>query len=228
MIAIIPARGGSKRIPNKNMRLFHGKPIIAYSIEAALKSGLFEQVIVSTDDQRITEIAKEFGAQVPFLRSDKNSDDFATTSDVLIEVLSDFEKNGKFFESACCIYPTSPLIDFKDLVQAKALFEKEKFDSLISCVCYSFPIQRAFRLKESKEISLLQPDLIHTRSQDLETTFHDAGSFYFFKVHEFQENKTLWSGRIGSFELPETKVQDIDTMEDWKLAELKYTLLKNA
>lgn len=228
MIAIIPARGGSKRIPNKNRKLFHGKPIIAYSIEAALKSGLFEQVIVSTDNEEIARIAKECGAEVPFIRSDKNSDDFATTSDVLLEVLSDFEKNGQVFENACCIYPTSPLIDFKDLVQAKALFGKEKFDSLISCVCYSFPIQRAFRLKDNKEILLLQPDLIHTRSQELETTFHDAGSFYFFNVPKFQENKTLWSGRIGSFELPETKVQDIDTMEDWKLAELKYTLLKNA
>lgn len=228
MIAIIPARGGSKRIPNKNRKLFHGRPIIAYSIEAALKSGLFERVIVSTDNEGIAAIAKEYGADVPFLRSDKNSDDFATTSDVLIEVLSDFEKNGQVFRKACCIYPTSPLIDFKDLIQANTVFEKEDFDVLMSSVCYSFPIQRAFRVKKNKEINLLHPELIHTRSQDLETTFHDAGSFYFFKTPEFLQNKTLWGGKIGSFELPETKVQDIDTMEDWKLAELKYTLLKNA
>lgn len=227
MIAIIPARGGSKRIPRKNVKLFHGKPIIAYAIQAALNSNLFEEVIVSTEDNEIAEIAKEFGATVPFFRSEKNADDYATTSDVLLEVLDEMEKKRKNSENVCCIYPTAPLIDSRDLKLAKDIFIEGEFDSLISCVAFSFPIQRAFILDSNKEIKLLHPELIHTRSQDLETTYHDAGAFYFFNVKSFRNNKSLWSGKIGSYELTETKVQDIDTIEDWKLAELKYSLLKN-
>ena len=224
-VAIIPARGGSKRIHRKNIKSFHGKPIIAYAIETAILSNLFDEVIVSTDDEEIAEIAIKYGAKVPFYRSQNNSNDFATTSDVLLEVIDQYSKKLKYLDSVCCIYPTSPLISSEDLIKANALFESGKFDTVMACVVYSFPIQRAFRLNSKNEIELLQPDLIETRSQDLEPTYHDAGSFYFFNVPEFQKKKTLWKGKVGSFQLPETKVQDIDNLEDWKMAESKYQLL---
>lgn len=226
MIAIIPARGGSKRIQRKNIRLFQGKPIIAYAIQNAVESGLFEEVIVSTDDVEIAEIAKEYGASVPFMRSEKNSDDYATTSDVLLEVLDFFEKNGRKVNDACCIYATSPLLEVKDLVNAKIQFEKGNFDTLISSVKYSFPIQRAFRIKNSTEVDLVQPEYMNSRSQDLEPTYHDAACFYFFNISKFQTNKNLWFGKVGAYELDESRVQDIDSPEDWKIAELKYKLLK--
>ena len=222
MIAIIPARGGSKRIHRKNIKSFHGKPIIAYAIETAILSNLFDEVIVSTDDEEIAEIAIKYGAKVPFYRSQNNSNDFATTSDVLLEVIDHYSGN---LESICCIYPTSPLINFEDLIKANALYKTGKFDTVIASVVYSFPIQRAFRLTIEKEIELLHPELIETRSQDLELTYHDAGSFYFFNVPEFQKNKTLWKGKVGSYQLPELKVQDIDTLEDWLQAEIKYSQL---
>lgn len=225
-IAIIPARGGSKRIPRKNIKLFHGKPIISYAIESALSSGLFDEVIVSTDDLEIAEIALKHGAKVPFYRSTENSDDFATTSSVLLEVILELEKESHTIDSICCIYPTSPLIGSQDLIAAEHRFKNEKFDTLISCVCYSFPIQRAFEMTETNEVQLLHPELINQRSQDLNKTYHDAGSFYFFKNNAFKKNKSLWIGNIGAYELPETKVQDIDTNEDWLLAELKFSSLK--
>jgi len=225
LIAIIPARGGSKRIHRKNIKSFHGKPIIAYAIETAILSNLFDEVIVSTDDEEIAEIAIKYGAKVPFYRSQNNSNDFATTSDVLLEVIENYSKKSVHLESICCIYPTSPLINFEDLINANALYKTGEFDTVIASVVYSFPIQRAFRLTTEKEIELLHPELIETRSQDLELTYHDAGSFYFFNVPEFQKNKTLWKGKVGSYQLPELKVQDIDTLEDWMQAEIKYSQL---
>ena len=224
-IAIIPARGGSKRIPRKNVREFHGKPIIAYSIETALKSKLFDIVMVSTDDQEIANLAKSIGAEVPFLRSVKNSDDFATTSDVLAEVIEYYKEQGTDLMNVCCIYPTSPLINAADLKEAHNKFNEGEFDVLMSSVEYSFPIQRAFHLNGSNEIQLIQPEYIHSRSQDLKSSFHDAGAFYFFRVDPFMQHRTLWQGRIGAFVMPESKVQDIDCLEDWKIAEAKYTKL---
>lgn len=224
-IAIIPARGGSKRIPRKNIKDFHGKPIIAYSIEAALQSGLFDEVMVSTDDAKIAEIAKHFGAKVPTLRSEKNSDDIATTSDVLLEVIKHYEGAGVQLETLCCIYPTAPLIDATILTDAYAHFDSEAFDVLMACVRFSFPIQRGFRLQKDQSVELLYPELIKERSQDLPTTYHDAGAFYFFKNASFKKTGNLWSGRVGAFELPESRVQDIDTEEDWKIAELKYQMI---
>jgi N-acylneuraminate cytidylyltransferase len=224
-IAIIPARGGSKRIPRKNVREFHGKPIIAYSIETALKSKLFDIVMVSTDDQEIADLAKSIGAEVPFLRSTKNSDDFATTSDVLAEVIQYYKEQGTDLMNVCCLYPTSPLINDNDLKEAHNKFNEGEFDVLMSSVEYSFPIQRAFHLNGSNEIQLIQPEYIHSRSQDLKSSFHDAGAFYFFRVDPFMQHRTLWQGRIGAFVMPESKVQDIDCLEDWKIAEAKYTKL---
>ncbi|MBP6090275.1 MAG: pseudaminic acid cytidylyltransferase [Crocinitomicaceae bacterium] len=224
-VAIIPARGGSKRIPRKNIQLFHGKPIIAYAIETAIESGLFSRIIVSTDDEEIAQIAKNNGAEVPFLRSTENADDFATTSSVLIEVLDQLSSNGESYTSACCIYPTSPLIDSKDLKHAHDQFITNEYDVLISCVAFSFPIQRSFHLNDGSMIELNHPDVIHQRSQDLTKNYHDAGAMYFFNVQQFKASKSLWSGKIGAYELSELKVQDIDTLEDWKIAELKYSIL---
>ncbi len=226
-IAIIPARGGSKRIPRKNIKKFLGKPIIAYSIETALKSELFDEVFVSTDDEEIATIAKSFGAIVPIFRSEKNSDDFATTSDLLIEVLEYYQTQNKTVEAFCCIYATSPLIEKDDLIAANQLFKQSNFDTLLSAVAYSFPPQRSFQLNDEKQIELNFPENIQKRSQDLATFYHDAGMFYFCKTAAFLLSKNIWSGKIGAFCLNEMKVQDIDTESDWKLAELKYELNKS-
>jgi len=224
-VAIIPARGGSKRIPRKNIRLFHGKPIIAYSIENALQSKLFDAVVVSTDDEEIAQISKTYGAQVPVLRSEENATDHATTSDVLVEVISYFESIGESIQTACCLYPTVPLINHQDLIKAHKRFETEHFDVLLSCVRYSFPVERAFKVATNRKVELLNPDMIQKRSQDITPTFHDAGAFYYFNSKIFLKTRNLWSGEIGTYELPESRVQDIDEPQDWEMAELKYARL---
>ena len=208
-----------------NYQRFHGKPIIAYPIESAMKSGIFSRIIVSTDDAEIAQIAKDYGAEVPFLRSNENADDFATTSSVLLEVLEQLSFDGESYTSVCCIYPTSPLIDSKDLKNANELFISKEFDVLISCVSYGFPIQRSFHLNASNLVELNHPDAINLRSQDLIKNYHDAGSMYFFNAQKFKSSKSLWEGNIGAFELSELKAQDIDTQEDWRIAELKYSIL---
>jgi pseudaminic acid cytidylyltransferase len=226
VIAIIPARGGSKRIPKKNIKLFFGKPIISWVIENALQSGLFSSVFVSTDDAEIASIAKQHGAEVPVLRSPENSDDFATTADVLTEVLAWLQKNNRLPDSFCCIYPTSPLIDAQDLNAAYSEFSKNNTLVLVSAVPYSFPVQRSFRLGENQLVKPIEPESMSKRSQDLELTYHDAGSFYFFETSFFLEKKEVWTDHTKAYLLDELKVQDIDTETDWKLAELKYQLLK--
>ena len=220
-IAIITARGGSKRIPGKNIKSFLGKPIIAYSIEAALNSGLFDEVMVSTDDAEIAQIAKVYGANVPFLRSDKNADDFATTVDVILEVLESYESINQHFSFGCCIYPTAPFVNSDRL---KLGFEKlisGDFDSLFPIVKYSFPIQRSLKIEDEKLV-LNFPEHLNTRSQDLSPSFHDAGQFYWFNTNAIQQQKKLLTQNTGFIEMPELEVQDIDTLEDWKLAEFKY------
>lgn len=224
-IAIITARGGSKRIPKKNIRIFHGKPIIAYSIEAALKSSLFEEVIVSTDSLEIAEIAKAYGASVPFLRSRKNSDDYATSVDVVIEVLENCEKMGKCFEYGCCIYPTAPFIESKDLQEAYRQMIEADTDSCSSVVKFGFPPQRAYIIKDGS-LQYIYPENLNKRSQDLEPMYHDAGQFYFFKTHGVICEKRLILQRNIPYIMDNLKVQDIDNEEDWKLAELKYSFLK--
>jgi len=218
-LAIIPARGGSKRIPGKNIKPFLGKPIIAYSIEAAINSKLFNEVMVSTDDPEIAEVAVRYGANVPFMRSNKNADDFATLADVINEVTKEYEKINRSFDYACCILPTCPLLIEKHLQEAFTVFVEEKFDSLRPIVKFSYPIQRALAYKEGK-VKMIHPEHKRTRSQDLEPTYHDSGQFYWFLF-----SKGLSGKNKGAIIIPETRVQDIDNEEDWLLAEIKYTYL---
>ena len=183
-IAIITARGGSKRIPKKNIKNFCGKPIIAYSIEAALKSKLFDEIMVSTDDLEIAEVAKKYGANVPFMRSEKNSDDYATTADVLCEVLEEYSKLGQQFECICCIYPTAPFITSKRLIESFLKLKESKADMLTPVVKFSYPPQRSFILNNGL-LEYKWPQYIRTRSQDLEEFYHDVGQFYFYREVAF-------------------------------------------
>ena len=223
-LAMITARGGSKRIPRKNIKEFNGKPIIAYSIEAALSSGVFDEVMVSTDDEEIAEIAKKCGAKVPFFRSEKTANDFATTVDVIEEVLNTYKERGEEFDIFCCIYPTAPFITAKRLKDAVEELSKSDADSLIPVVRFSYPPQRAMEVHDGKLV-FRQPENLPKRSQDLEPHFHDAGQFYVVRSESFFKNRGIMVGDILPMELSELEVQDIDNEVDWKLAELKYNLL---
>ena len=224
-IAIIPARGGSKRIPRKNIKNFLGKPIIAYSIEAALNSNLFSEVMVSTDDEEIKEIAKKYGAKVPFLRSPEASNDYATTFDVIEEVITYYQQNNINFNEGCCIYPTAPFTSPFRLKMFFDFLQKSKFDCVFPVLKYSYPIQRALKLDESNKMQMISPEHLVTRSQDLNQSFHDAGQFYCFNILKLMEAKSLWTNNTGALEVKEMEVQDIDNIEDWEMAEFKYKLL---
>ena len=222
-LCIIPARGGSKRIPRKNIKDFLGKPIIAYSILSALGSGLFNEVMVSTDDDEIAKISNNYGAKVPFLRSSETSNDYATTYQVLEEVLLEYQKNGMTFDYICCIYPCAPFVNGEKLKLAFDTMLGGDFDSLFPTVGFGFPIQRALRLINQK-ISFFSPEYALTRSQDLEKSYHDAGQFYWAKVSSLLEQKGLITNNTGSIVFSELEVQDIDIETDWTLAELKYKM----
>lgn len=224
-LAIITARGGSKRIPHKNIREFCGKPIIEYSIEAALASGVFDEVMVSTDDEKIAQIAKDAGAKIPFLRSAETSNDFATTADVIMEVLAQYEKQGKDYDVACCIYPTAPFITSEKLKSAVMLLENKNYDSVMPVAEFSFPPLRGMVMEEDK-ISYKWEEFSLMRSQDLEKIYHDVGQFYVFDVEKFKESKKLVTKNTGALVIDELEMQDIDNEVDWKLAELKYQLMK--
>lgn len=223
-ITIIPARGGSKRIPKKNIKSFLGKPIISYPIEAALKSKLFNEIMVSTDDEEIAEISKMLGASVPFLRSIKNSDDFATTVDVLLEVIEEYKKRGKVFDYVCCIYPTTPFISPEKLNHSFKILIEKKAKSLIPIVRYSYPIQRALRI-ENDSLQYIYPENGSKRSQDLELTYHDAGQFYWIKTDVLVNQSSMVTDNSIAYEISELEVQDIDSETDWKIAEMKYQIL---
>ena len=218
-LCIIPARGGSKRIPRKNIKPFLGKPIIAYSIDAAKSSGLFEEVMVSTDDEEIVEVAKEYGASVPFKRSSEKANDYATLPDVIEEVIQSYKKQGKHFNYSCCILPTAPLINIRNLVDGLKLLKEEKFYTIRPIVPFRYPIQRAFRYNNG-EVEMFNPENQRVRSQDLEPAYHDAGQFYWFVFENgmIQKNK-------GALILSNKEVQDIDDEDDWELAEMKFKLL---
>ncbi|MBQ7615552.1 MAG: pseudaminic acid cytidylyltransferase [Butyrivibrio sp.] len=223
-LAMITARGGSKRIPRKNIKEFNGKPIMAYSIEAALESGVFDEVMVSTDDEEIAEIAKKYGAKVPFFRSEKTSNDFATTVDVIEEVIETYHGMGQDFDLFACIYPTAPFITSERLKAAVEELKSSDADSLIPVVRFSYPPQRAMEVKDGKLV-FRQPENLSKRSQDLEPHFHDAGQFYVVRTESFLKNHGIMVGDILPMELSELEVQDIDNEVDWKLAELKYNLI---
>lgn len=223
-VAIITARGGSKRIPRKNIKEFCGKPIIKYSIDAALKAGIFDEVMVSTDDAEIARIAEEAGAKVPFFRSAENSNDFATTAEVVDEVLQDYMARGERFDLACCIYPTAPFVTAEAIKTAMETLEREMADVCIPVVKFSFPPQRCVVVNEGRLVPKW-PECMKMRSQDLEPYYHDCGQFYCLNVEAFLEQKVIWMKDIVPFIQDESTVQDIDTIEDWKIAELKYKIM---
>lgn len=223
-VAIITARGGSKRIPRKNIRPFLGKPIMAYVIEAALASGLFDEVMVSSDDAEIADIARQYGASVPFLRTAQTADDVATTAHVLTEVLNQYAQMGRHFDYACCLYPTAPYITPELLKRAFTTLADNPFDTVYPIQPFSFPIQRAVRLRESQQIQWFQPEHALTRSQDLEPAYHDAGQFYFFRVSSFLKSGILIPYNSGGIVISELEAHDIDTEVDWQMAEMKFQL----
>lgn len=218
-LAIIPARGGSKRIPKKNIKDFLGKPIIAYSIEVAIKSRLFDEVMVSTDDNEIVSIANYYGAITPFLRSADTSNDTAILSEVIDEVKESYSRLGKKFDNICCILPTAALTTVVLLDKGLKLLNNNDVDSVRPIIRFSYPIQRSLRLESNGNVSFFYPEFQGSRSQDLEPAFHDSGMFYWMKY-----NSGLKGSKKLGFEIPELSCQDIDTEEDWKLAELKYKL----
>ncbi|RYY11895.1 MAG: pseudaminic acid cytidylyltransferase [Chitinophagaceae bacterium] len=223
-IAIIPARGGSKRIPRKNIRTFRGKPIIAYSIEAAINAKLFDYIMVSTDDSEIAQVAISCGAQVPFLRSESNSNDHATTADVLLEVLTKIQVEKELFNYVCCIYPTAPFITVQNLSLAFNTMIEGKFDSVFPVCDFGFPIQRALTIGENNAVSMIWPENMNKRSQDLAKAYHDAGQFYWLNVEKFLKHKAVYSQNTGAITLDAMYVQDIDNEMDWQIAELKHSI----
>lgn len=220
-VAIITARGGSKRIPGKNKREFLGKPILLYSIEAALESGMFEEVMVSTDDLEIAELAKKAGASLPFLRGEATSNDYATTSEVLAEVFEKYRELGKEFTHACCIYPTAPFVTAKKLQDAMGRLSEEAADCVMPVVRFSFPPQRGLVMQDGSLV-YKWPENRSVRTQDLEPFYHDAGQFYCFKVESFLRTGQVIEGKVLPIEVQDTQVQDIDEPSDWLLAEMKY------
>lgn len=225
-IAIIPARGGSKRIPGKNIKPFLGKPIITYSIEAAIASKLFDEVMVSTDDEEIAKIAKQYGAKAPFLRSETTSNDSATTADALTEVLNEYEKTGHHFDYACCIYPTAVFVSPEKLKEAFELLVQQHYLSVFPVMPFSYPIWRSLK-NENEKLCMNWPEYLNSRSQDLPAAYHDAGQFYFFRPEALLREKTLFTSNSGGIIIDELHGQDIDNPDDWKLAELKYQMLYN-
>ncbi len=221
-LCIIPARGGSKRIPRKNIKPFLGKPIIAYSIEAALKSGLFAEVMVSTDDEEIADVAKQYGAKVPFMRSAETASDFASTADVLKEVIANYKELGKEFDNFCCFYATAPLVQSKDVTSAFERLQQSDFSCVYPVVQFSYPIWRCLDIAEDGTMKRHWPEYENSRSQDLPKEYHDTGTFYWYKTKEWLTGDV----KIGGIIVDETSIQDIDTETDWKLAEMKYKLLK--
>jgi N-acylneuraminate cytidylyltransferase len=224
-IAIIPARGGSKRIPRKNIKAFHGKPMIAYSIEAAVASGCFDKVIVSTDDTEIAEVAKKYGAEVPFLRPVDISDDYATTMDVMEHAIRWCKSEGWNVEAVCCLYATAPFVLPEDLQKGYELLRDASVQFAFSATSFPFPIQRAIKLDEQASVSMFSPENEQVRSQDLEEAYHDAGQFYWGQTSAFLNKLSIFSPHSKAVLLPRCRVQDIDTPEDWELAEKLFSIL---
>lgn len=220
-IAVITARGGSKRIPHKNIKLFFGKPILAYSIEAAIQSGVFDEVMISTEDDEIAKIAQDYGATFPFRRSEETASDHAMTIDVMTEVILSYQKIGVYPETVCCIYPTAPFVTAEKLKKAYNTFVASDAQALIPIVKFSFPPQRCF-VVDDKFVKFKWKEHEFSRSQDLEPYYHDAGQFYMIRTDAMMEQHTLLPKKTIPLICDEMEVQDIDDLEDWKLAEIKY------
>lgn len=226
-IAIIPARGGSKRIPRKNIKDFFGKPLIAYSIEVALKSKLFDKVIVSTDDEEIAKIAVEYGAVVPFLRPKELSDDFIGTGAVINHALEYLKSVGEIYDFVCTIYSTAPFLDEKYLIIGFEKLKNSSAKNAFSCTSMPFPIQRTFKITQNERCEMFWPEHFQTRSQDLEESFQDAGQFYWTNLN-IKSNEIIFGKDSIPIILPRFLVQDIDTLEDWQRAEIMYEVIQKA
>jgi pseudaminic acid cytidylyltransferase len=225
-ICVIPARSGSKRIPRKNIKEFNGKPIIAYSIEAALKSNCFSQVIVSTDDAEISEVAKKYGANVPFVRPDELSNDYVGTLPVIKHTIEWLEDKNNYIENVCCLYATAPFVQSKIISNAYKQLKKSRADYCFSVTSFAFPIQRAIRILHGDKVNMFYPEYFNTRSQDLDEAFHDAGQFYWGKAQAFKAELPIFSEVSSPYFLPRHLVQDIDNIEDWIRAEVMFKVLQ--
>lgn len=222
-LAIITARGGSKRIPRKNTKEFCGKPILCYSIDAARDAGVFDEIMVSTEDKEIAQIAKEAGASIPFLRSEKNAGDYASTDDVIMEVLNSYQEIGQSFEAFCCLYPTAPFLSGERLRSAMALLDQA--EGIMPIVPFSYPPQRGLLISKEGYVKWQFPEYATTRSQDLPQIYHDCGQFYACRTEAFLKAQTTDVEHLLPLVLTEMEVQDIDTPEDWAIAEMKYRML---
>ena len=224
-IAIIPARGGSKRIPKKNIKNFLGKPIIAYSIEMAISCKLFNKVIVSTDDQEIKDVAIKYGAKVPFIRPKEIADDFTGTHEVIGHAVKWLEDNGKKMDYVCCIYPTAPLIEKEDLIKGYEIIKTGKWNSVIAATNFSYPIFRSFENLTDGGLKMIFPEYYNSRSQDLPEVYHDAGLFYWAKPEIWKKKPERFSEKNSIVKIPNYRVQDIDTIDDWKKAEIAFEII---
>ncbi len=227
-LCIIPARGGSKRIPRKNIRDFCGKPIIAWSIDAAIKSQCFDRIIVSTDDQEIAAMAERYGAEIPFMRPAQLADDYTSTTAVISHAIEWQNSYGDVAEKVCCLYATAPFVQAFDLQKGLDVLESSGADYAFSVTNYAFPIQRSIRITKNQRIEMFQPEHFNTRSQDLDEAWHDAGQFYWGKAAAWLGNKPIFSDDAAPVLMPRHKVQDIDTPDDWERAELMFTLLNGS
>lgn len=226
-ICIIPARGGSKRIPNKNIKSFCGSPIISYPIKAAIESNLFDEIMVSTDNHEIASCAIKYGAKVPFLRSEKNSDDFATTVNVIDEVLEKYSLEGINFDYACCIYPTAPFVTKEKLELGLNTLLQYSSTTVFPVAEFSYPISRALKLDSNNLLTMYFPENLNARSQDLSKAFHDVGQWYWLNLDKFKIEKLIYSSNSHCIKLEFQEYQDIDTLNDWKIAEFKYEFLQS-
>lgn len=224
-LCVIPARGGSKRIPRKNIKSFCGQPMIAYSIEAAVNSDCFDRIIVSTDDEEIAEIAKLYGADTPFVRPEHLSGDEASTTPVIKHAIAWFEGQGIVIDDICCLYATAPFVKAQVIADAYKMFQTSSADYCFSVTSFASPIQRALKLKPGGQVEMFQPENFNFRSQELEDAYHDAGQFYWGKSQAFKEDVLLFSESALAYILPRYLVQDIDTPEDWVKAELMFKAL---
>ncbi len=225
-LAIIPARGGSKRIPRKNIKPFCGKPMIAWSIEAALQSACFDRVIVSTDDDEIASVARQYGAEVPFVRPAELSDDHTGTIPVIRHAIDWCNQQGDSVRQACCLYATAPFVTTEDLCRGLATLQSNSCDYAFSVTSYPFPIQRAIRINRDGRVEMFNPEHFNTRSQDLEEAFHDAGQFYWGRAEAWLQGKPIFCPDALPVALPRHRVQDIDTEEDWVRAEWLFKAMR--